>query len=115
MKAKKPRPVAFCWLKGVELSKQNIDYWGCRDAEKQIYGVCQHYMHYGKKKSPLDPVAMQKIYDNLTKDLATLGVRLEGRSINLVQVIPGGMKVKLSFDEAEKARREMVATKRKCM
>ena len=115
MREKRPRPIAFCFLKGIELNKNNIEHWGCRDPEKQIYGVCQHYLHYGDKKVVLDPKTMQNIYDKFIRDLATQGVRLEGRSIHLVQVMPGGVNVKLSFDEAEKARREKVAAKRKCI
>lgn len=115
MKEKKPRPVAFCWLKGREIEKRFIEEFGCTDPEKQIYGVCEHIMFYGDKKEAMDPVTMQMIYDKLTRDLADQGVRLEGSRINLVQAMPGGVKVKLSFDEAEKARREMVATKRKCI
>lgn len=73
-------------------------------------------MFYGDKKEAMDPVTMQKIYDQLTRDLAAQGVRLEGRNINLVQSMPGGCKVKLSFDEAERDRRERVATaKRQCI
>lgn len=115
MKEKKPRPYAFCWLKGCEIGKKFIDKMGCIDPEKQIYGVCEHIMFYGDKKTAMDPAAMQRIYDQLIRDLAVQGVRLEGRNMNLVQAMPGGVKVKLPFDEAEKARVEKVAAKRKCM
>jgi len=114
MQTKSPAPVAFCWLKGIELSRKNIEFWGCRDPEKQVYGVCHHFMQYGDKQEALDTEKMQDIYNKLIRDLAARGVRIEGHGLNLVQLLPGGPKIKISFDDAEKARREKIASLKKC-
>lgn len=88
--------------------------FGCTDPGKQAYGICEHIMFYGDKKEAMNQMELQAIYDNMVRDLAKKGVRLEGRNINLVQAMPGGCKVKLSLDDAEKVRRQRFANKR-CM
>ncbi len=51
-----PYPIAFYWRFGNEMSKQQIDNYGCTDPEKQkeyrnLYGVCKHLQLYGKEKN----------------------------------------------------------------
>lgn len=109
-----PGPIAFCWLHGHEMGKRDIEKYGCTDPIKQTYGICEHIQFYGEKKEAMDPVELQKIYDNMVRDLAKQGVRLEGRDIKLVQAMPGGCRVRLPFDEAEKARRDKLG-QRSCI
>lgn len=63
-------------------------------------------MFYGEKKEAIEPMKIQMIYERMIHDLAANGVRLEGRNINLVQVLPGGARVRLSLEVAEKVRRD---------
>lgn len=114
MDVPRPQRIAFCWLHGWEMGKEAIKRFGCTDPGKQIYGICEHIMFYGDKKEAMDLAELQAIYDNMVRDLAKKGVRLEGRNINLVQAMPGGCKVKLSIGDAEKVRRERFKSKR-CM
>lgn len=51
MKPPFPYPVAFCWLKGKEISKQEILDKGCKDPEKQADGTCKHFQAYGKRQA----------------------------------------------------------------
>lgn len=49
---------------------------------------------------------IQTVYESMIHTLAANGVRLEGRNMNLVQVLPGGARVRLSLEVAEKVRRD---------
>lgn len=100
------QPIAFCWLHGWELGKEAIFKLKCIEPGKQTYGKCEHLMYYGEKKEAIDIIAIQTIYERMISDLAANGVRLEGRNINLVQVLPGGARVRLSLEVAEKIRRD---------
>lgn len=70
-------------------------------------------MYYGEKKEAIDIVAIQTIYERMISDLAANGVRLEGRNMNLVQVLPGGARVRLSLEVAEKIRRDKFINRKK--
>jgi hypothetical protein len=108
MKPPSPRPVAFCWYKYWEMSKKSIDYWGCTDPKKQAYGKCEHLMFYGDKHEAMDSDAIQQVYESCMRILLSKGIRLEGRNMNLVQVLPGGARIQLPVDDAEKIRREKI-------
>jgi hypothetical protein len=52
MKPPIPRPVAFCWYRGQELSLKEVAYKGCQNPAKQANetGICKHFQAYGSRE-----------------------------------------------------------------
>lgn len=122
MKPPSPRRVAYCWNYGRELTRPDIERIGCTNPEKQKHmdGVCKHLQLYGdaekerrwramRERQAIQrrKTTMQELYNTIAEALEQNGVKLEGNRINLVQELPNGGKMRLWFDDAERARNKV--------
>jgi hypothetical protein len=104
MKQKHPQPVAYCWNYSREMSRRDIAEKGCTDWKKQSRGVCKHLQMYGEGRQDVRRMTMQELYESIRDTLEQHGVRLVGSRISLLQEMPGGGRMRLGFDDAEKVR-----------
>lgn len=112
LKPPSPRPVAFCWYHGEEMSLSDIRVRGCTDPEKQVCyidksgkKVCKHFHRYGEKRNEGRYNTMQEVYQKIKKILDSNGMHLEGKGIVLIKELPNGGKAKLSLTDAEKRKK----------
>jgi len=105
LRAKYPRPVAFCWCHGIELNQKKIESKGCRDPSRQFNGICKHLQVYGEKlrrKSAMNVVLLDPACMPFKKYDTDAGMDLRCAEETIIfpgetRVIPSGVCVAVPY------------------